>query len=43
MNDGPSGKGNRLRLPNCVLNGVRALFPDPDEVYTGHQEVGGLE
>jgi hypothetical protein len=43
MNDGPSGKGNRLKLPNCVLVGVRALFPDPDEVYTGHREVGGLE
>jgi hypothetical protein len=43
MNDGPSGKGNRLKLPNCVLVGVRALFPDPDKVYTGHQEVSGLE
>jgi hypothetical protein len=43
MNDGPSGKGNKLKLPNCVLNGVRALFQDLDEGYTGHREVGGLE
>ena len=43
INDGPSGRGNRLKLPNCVLMGVRELFPDPGAVYTGHQEASGDE
>ncbi len=38
INDGPSGHGNRVRLPNCVLTGVRELYPDPGAVYTGHRE-----
>jgi hypothetical protein len=36
INDGPSGRGNRVKLPSCVLAGVRELFPDPAAVYTGH-------
>ncbi len=38
INNGPSGKGNRMKLPECVVNGVRKLFPDPDALYTGHLE-----
>jgi hypothetical protein len=38
INDGPSGHGNRVRLPNCVFTGVRELYPDPGAVYTGHRE-----
>ena len=39
INDGPSGRGNRLRLPACVVTGVRNLFADPDGNYTGHREI----
>jgi hypothetical protein len=38
INDGPSGAGVRMRLPECVLAGVRDLFPDPDNTYTGHRD-----
>ncbi len=38
INDGPFGHGNRVRLLNCVLTGVRELCPDPGAVYTGHRE-----
>ena len=38
INDGPCGVGNRLKLPQCVLVGVRNLFPDPQAVYTGHRD-----
>jgi predicted metal-dependent RNase len=38
INEGLSGHGNRVRLPNYVLAGVRELFPDPAAVYTGHKE-----
>jgi hypothetical protein len=36
INDGPSSRGNRVKLLSCVVSGVRDLFPDPDLVYTGH-------
>jgi hypothetical protein len=36
INDGPSGRGNRVKLLSCVVSGVRELFPDPASVYTGH-------
>jgi len=39
INDGPSGRGIRVKLPGCVLHGCRELFPDPDAKYTGHREV----
>jgi hypothetical protein len=39
INGGPSGSGNRLKLPICVLTGVRNLFPDPDAKYTGHRDL----
>jgi hypothetical protein len=31
------GKGNRVRLPECVLSGVRELFPSDDSEYMGHR------
>jgi hypothetical protein len=36
INGGAGQKGIRKRLPECVENGVRALFPDP--VYMGFKE-----
>jgi hypothetical protein len=39
INGGPTGRGNRLKLPTCVLTGVRNLFPDPDAKYTGHLDL----
>ena len=36
INNGPSGRGNRLKLPECVVWGVRSTFPDPGDHYTGH-------
>jgi hypothetical protein len=38
INDGPTGCGNRVKLPTCVLSGVRGLFSDPESIYTGHHE-----
>jgi hypothetical protein len=38
INDGPSGRGNRVKLPSCVVSSVRELFSDPASVYTGHVE-----
>jgi hypothetical protein len=35
INGGPTGHVNRLKLPTCVLTGIRNLFPDPDAKYTG--------
>ncbi len=40
INDGPSGRGNRLKLPFCVVAGIREMFPDPGKVYTGHKDAG---
>jgi hypothetical protein len=39
INGGPSGLGNRLKLPECVVTGVRELFPNPGANYVGHQEL----
>jgi hypothetical protein len=38
INGGPTGYGIRLKLPVCVVDGIRELFPDPDAVYVGHKE-----
>jgi hypothetical protein len=38
INDGPTGRGNRLKLPTCVLSGVQGLFPNLESNYTGHCE-----
>jgi hypothetical protein len=32
------GKGNRVALPECVLSGVRELFPSGDGEYVGHRD-----
>ena len=40
INDGPSGRGNRLKLPFCVVAGIREMFPDPGKEYTGHKDAG---
>jgi hypothetical protein len=39
INDAPSSRGNRMKLPNCVLAGVWGLFPNPEAVYTGPKDV----
>jgi hypothetical protein len=36
INGGPGQKGVRKRLPVCVENGIRALFPDDE--YMGFRE-----
>jgi hypothetical protein len=33
INDGPSCRSNRVKLPSCGVSGVRELFPDPASVY----------
>jgi hypothetical protein len=33
---GPLGKGKRIQLPCCILDGIRALFPDMNGKYMGH-------
>ena len=32
------GKANRIKLPACVLAGIRILWPDPDGSYMGYKE-----
>jgi hypothetical protein len=39
INGGPSGHGNRMKLPECVVWSARSTFPDPGDCYTGHREV----
>jgi hypothetical protein len=31
-NGGPTGHGNRLKLPPCILSGVRELCPEPEAI-----------
>jgi hypothetical protein len=38
INDGPMGRGVRMQLPSCVVDGVRSLFPDPNAKYMGHKD-----
>ena len=35
---GVLGAGNRMRLPSCVEDGVRALFPPVDGIVMGFRE-----
>jgi hypothetical protein len=35
---GVLGKGNRVALPECVISGVRELFPSGDGEYMGHRD-----
>ena len=32
------GKGNHIQPLACVVKGIRAYFPDPNEVYRGYKE-----
>jgi hypothetical protein len=33
---GHQGKGQRVRIPPCVLAGIRNVWPDPNGSYMGH-------
>ena len=35
---GTLGAGVRKQLPDCVVSGVRELFPDEDSNYMGYKE-----
>ena len=35
---GVLGHGNRVQLPQCVLNGVWSEYPDNDGIYMGHKD-----
>ncbi len=35
---GHMGKGNRERIPNCVLAEIRKQWPDEEESYMGHHD-----
>ena len=34
--EGPLGSGNRKPLPPCVVAGIRAYFPSPNNEYMGY-------
>jgi hypothetical protein len=38
INGGATGAGNRVQLLECVLSGIRSMFPDADRQYMGHQD-----
>ena len=33
---GPLGRGKRMPLPSCVLDGVRSAFPNAEGNYMGY-------
>ena len=35
---GVLGRGNRVELPECVVKGVRSVYPDEDNRYIGHRD-----
>jgi hypothetical protein len=35
---GHQGKGIRVRIPHCVLTGIRNVWPDPNGSYMGHHD-----
>ena len=36
---GRLGKGNRVRIPECVLDGIRKVWPETDQAnYMGHND-----
>jgi hypothetical protein len=44
INDGqPLGWGNHMKLPMCVVAGIRKLCPAQDGVYVGHQDAPDTE
>jgi hypothetical protein len=38
INSGSTGVGNIVKLPKCVLSGIRSMFPDADGKYMGHRD-----
>ena len=34
---GPQGRGNRVKLPQCVVDRIREQWPDPRGQYMGHR------
>ena len=34
---GVMGKGNRVQLPQCVVEGVRREYPDEKDMYMGYK------
>lgn len=32
------GKGNRVKLPDCLIHAIRSRFPSPDGKYKGYEE-----
>lgn len=35
---GVLGRGNRVELPTCVVDGIRNEYPDEDNVYMGYKD-----
>jgi hypothetical protein len=35
---GYQGKGRCVRIPHCVLTGIRNIWPDPNGCYMGHYD-----
>ena len=35
---GHQGRGKRIELPQCVLDGVRKMFPSENAEYMGHRD-----
>jgi hypothetical protein len=35
---GPTGAGNQIKLPECILSGIRCMFPDADGQHMGHRD-----
>ncbi len=35
---GPTGKGVRMELPICVVNGILEMFPAEDKHYMGSMD-----
>jgi hypothetical protein len=38
LNWGSLGLGNRKKVPDCVSNAFRVVFPSPDGNYMGHHD-----
>jgi hypothetical protein len=44
MNGGePLARGHRLKLPSCVVSGIRELCPSEDGMYVGHKDADDTE
>ena len=38
MSNGPIGRGRREELPKCVIDGIRAIYPDSMGIYQGFHQ-----